>query len=55
MIEQKQSLDQLPKEIKPAFQELNVLKHLNAANVPNLIISDIYSMKSVLFFPSLIG
>ena len=31
MIEQKQSFDQLPREIKPAFQELNVLKHLNAA------------------------
>jgi hypothetical protein len=31
MIEQKQPLDQLPKEIKPAFQELKVLKHLNAA------------------------
>lgn len=31
MIEQKQSIDQLPKEIKPAFQELNVLKHLNGA------------------------
>ncbi|SEO47200.1 Transposase DDE domain-containing protein [Paenibacillus sophorae] len=31
MIEQKQLLDQLPKEIKPAFQELKVLKHLNAA------------------------
>ncbi|MBP1990241.1 hypothetical protein [Paenibacillus eucommiae] len=30
MIDQKQSLDQLPNEIKPAFQELNVLKHLNA-------------------------
>jgi len=31
MIEQKQSPDQLPKEIKPAFQELNVIKHLNGA------------------------
>lgn len=31
MIEQQQSLDQLPKEIKPAFLELNVLKHLNGA------------------------
>ncbi|REE91527.1 hypothetical protein A8990_10434 [Paenibacillus taihuensis] len=31
MIEQKQSLDQLPKEIKPAFKELNVIKHLNGA------------------------
>lgn len=31
MIEQKQSHDQLPKEIKPAFQELNVIKHLNGA------------------------
>lgn len=31
MIEQKQQLDQLPKEIKPAFQELKVLKHLNGA------------------------
>ncbi|WP_127589338.1 IS4 family transposase [Paenibacillus koleovorans] len=31
MIDQKQSLDQLPKEIKPAFLELNVLKHLNGA------------------------
>lgn len=31
MIEQMQSLDQLPKEIKPAFQELKVIKHLNAA------------------------
>ncbi|CAG7657608.1 transposase [Paenibacillus allorhizosphaerae] len=28
--DQKQPLDQLPKVIKPAFQELNVLKHLNA-------------------------
>jgi hypothetical protein len=31
MIDQKQSLDQLPNEIKPAFLELNVLKHLNSA------------------------
>jgi hypothetical protein len=31
MIEQKLPLDQLPNEIKPAFQELKVLKHLNAA------------------------
>lgn len=31
MIDQKQSLDQLPNEIKPAFLELNVLKHLKAA------------------------
>jgi len=31
MIDQKQSLDQLPNEIKPAFLELNVLKHLNGA------------------------
>lgn len=31
MIEQKQSLDQLPKEIKPAFKELNIIKHLNDA------------------------
>ncbi|SCW83147.1 hypothetical protein SAMN04487970_106011 [Paenibacillus tianmuensis] len=31
MIEQKQSLDQLPKEIKAAFMELNILKHLNGA------------------------
>lgn len=28
MIEQKHSHDQLPNEIKPVFQELNVLKHL---------------------------
>lgn len=28
MIDQQGSLDQLPNEIKPAFQELNVLKHL---------------------------
>lgn len=31
MIEQQGSLDQLPNEIKPAFQELNVLKHLRNA------------------------
>jgi hypothetical protein len=31
MIEQKQPLDQLPQEIKPAFQELKVIKHLNDA------------------------
>lgn len=31
MIDQQHSLDQLPKEIKPAFLELNVLKHLNGA------------------------
>jgi hypothetical protein len=30
MIEQKHSLDELPKEIRPAFQELKILKHLNA-------------------------
>jgi hypothetical protein len=29
MIEQQQPLDQLPKEIKPAFRELNVLKQFN--------------------------
>ncbi len=31
MIEQKQPFDQLPNEIKPAFLELNVLKHLRGA------------------------
>lgn len=31
MIDQQQSLDQLPNEIKPAFLELNVLKHLRGA------------------------
>jgi hypothetical protein len=31
MIEQKQSLNQLPNEIKPAFKELKVLQHLRAA------------------------
>lgn len=31
MIDQQGSLDQLPYEIKPAFQELNVLKHLRGA------------------------
>lgn len=31
MIEQKQPFDQLPNEIKPAFQELKVLKHLRDA------------------------
>jgi len=31
MIDQNLSLDQLPKEIKPAFQELKVIKHLNNA------------------------
>lgn len=31
MIDQQGSLDQLPNEIKPAFQELNVLKHLRDA------------------------
>lgn len=31
MIDQQVSLDQLPYEIKPAFQELNVLKHLRGA------------------------
>jgi len=31
MIKQNDPFDQLPKEIKPAFQELNVLKHLRAA------------------------
>lgn len=33
MIEQKESCNQLPKEIKPAFQELQVLKHLKAAKI----------------------
>lgn len=31
MIDQKQSFDQLPKEMKPAFEELKIVKHLNAA------------------------
>ncbi len=31
MIKQNAPSDQLPKEIKPAFQELKVIKHLNAA------------------------
>ncbi|MBP1989397.1 hypothetical protein J2Z66_000992 [Paenibacillus eucommiae] len=31
MIDQKQSLDQLPNEIKPALQELKVLKYLRDA------------------------
>jgi transposase len=31
MINQTTPFDQLPQEIKPAFQELKVLKHLNAA------------------------
>ncbi len=31
MIDQQGSLDQLPNEIKPAFQELKVLKHLRGA------------------------
>ena len=33
MIEQKQPCNQLPKEIKPAFEELNVLKHLKDAKI----------------------
>lgn len=32
MIDQQGSLDQLPNKIKPAFQELNVLKHLRDAD-----------------------
>ena len=31
MIEQKQPIDQLPKEIKPVFEELKIVKHLNNA------------------------
>ncbi|AIQ19068.1 hypothetical protein H70357_21920 [Paenibacillus sp. FSL H7-0357] len=31
MIKQKPSLDQLPPEMRPAFQELGVLKHLRKA------------------------
>ncbi|EFM11435.1 conserved hypothetical protein [Paenibacillus curdlanolyticus YK9] len=31
MTEQKQAFDQLPYEIKPAFQELKVIKHLRSA------------------------
>lgn len=31
MIKQKSSFDQLPIEIRPAFQELGVLKHLRQA------------------------
>lgn len=31
MKNEQSSLDQLPKEIKPAFQELKVIKHLNNA------------------------
>lgn len=31
MINQNALSDQLPKEIKPAFKELNVIKHLNGA------------------------
>ncbi|WP_201318958.1 transposase [Paenibacillus sp. EPM92] len=31
MIDQQQPFDQLPKEIKPAFRDLNVRKHLNSA------------------------
>lgn len=33
MIEQKQPCNQLPKEIKPVFEELNVLKHLKDAKI----------------------
>lgn len=33
MIKQNEPIDQLPKEIKPAFKELNMLKHLNAAGL----------------------
>lgn len=33
MIEQKQPCNQLPKEIKPAFEELHVLKHLKNAKI----------------------
>jgi hypothetical protein len=33
MIEQKQPCNQLPKEIKPAFEELHVLKHLKDAKI----------------------
>jgi hypothetical protein len=33
MIEQKQPCNQLPKEIKPAFEELKVLKHLKDAKI----------------------
>lgn len=31
MIDQKQSFDQLPKEMKPAFEELKIVKHMNDA------------------------
>lgn len=33
MIEQKESCNQLPNEIKPAFQELQMLKHLKAEKI----------------------
>ncbi|MCZ8515331.1 IS4 family transposase, partial [Paenibacillus filicis] len=33
MIEQKEPCNQLPKEIKPAFKELQVLKHLKDAKI----------------------
>ncbi len=33
MIEQKKPIDQLPKEIKPAFEELKFIKHLNNAGL----------------------
>jgi hypothetical protein len=33
MIEQKELCNQLPKEIKPAFKELKVLKHLKDAKI----------------------
>ena len=33
MIEQKEPCNQLPKEIKPAFKELQVIKHLKDAKI----------------------
>jgi DDE superfamily endonuclease len=53
MIDQKQSFDQLPKEIKPAFTELNVLKHLNGAGFRKkfgLTCANLFQLVFVLLF-----
>lgn len=53
MIEQKQPFDQLPNEIKPAFQELKVLKHLRDAGFRKkfgFTCADLFRLVFVLLF-----
>lgn len=53
MIEHKQSFDQLPAEIKPAFQELKVIKHLNNAGFKKkfgLTCAELFRLVFVLLF-----